>query len=331
MTVFDEFSGNRIGRRLSTLPLLTPERDAAEILLWAPREGVRKARLARRLAVAAIATVAILAGIGYFAPAASQAMADAPIVGGPIGQALRSVGLASLSSQVTQMDSTASYAGYQLHLIGAYADGAVTVLLIRGQGTASPVLANGFITARDQFGRETLMSEGQGDFSTGVEVLTAPNLAWPDTVAGARLEVRVDTVLTPGSSLVRGQWVMTGIVIPSEWRSLPAPQPAKVGRDTVKYEKIGVSPSILYAKIDLGGATFDSAVQTGHTPHPYPWVELVGAAGSHSATLLGSGVNASPDGVEITALWPAPTRGTYRLIVHEAGDGGQSESSIVVP
>ena len=172
------------------------------------------------------------------------------------------------------------------------------------------------------------MTTGQGDLANGMEILTFPSLPWPDAVVGARLEVRASSVYPGGSGpLARGEWAMRATIIPSDWRSLPLPQTARLSDGVVvRYEMVGLSPSVFSVKVDVVGVRLVSGESTGTGPDPT--LELIGPAGSRLTPLSGVSTGTSPEGVEITAFWATPPAGSYMLVLHEAG--AEADAQVMV-
>ena len=176
--------------RLTGLLIPLPAAVVPRVLAQARKRNVGTARRPPWLApVAAVFLVlGFLAGSLYAAPRFADALAGAPLIGGPTAALLRSIGLAPLNNRLTTINDVATSSGYRVTLIAGYADATQTVLVLRVEPPAD-LFETSVLT--DQFGRSLRPSNGVFDSSTGNSVISFAGLPWGDSLLGARLTLQI--------------------------------------------------------------------------------------------------------------------------------------------
>jgi len=308
----DEFTTNRLGRRLQSLELRTPARTADAIMQH--QRPSRRAASRLRVGVAALgAGIAILLGTGYFAPASGQVLADAPGAGPVASRMLASLGLGDIGPSVRSLDSSALASGREVDLVGGYSDGGVTVLVVRlvgGHGVLLPA------SLHDQFGRSSALYGATTDLTTGYEILTFHGLSWPDAWLGARLQLTIGSLSAPEGGPVAGPWVLNGTIVPSRSRDIPVSSARLSDGRIAMIEYMRRSDSIVAVKVHIapGGnePTFDSPT------HPPAEVTLSNSA-SGDRRPIGQSIQGSRGGVIIEAYWSRVNSGNYSLVIRSGG------------
>lgn len=243
-------------QRLTRLELKTPDpgRTSARVLALRRRRGGRRLI---RIPALGLAAAAFAVAILYFVPVADAALAGVP-VGGDL---LREAGLAGAAGRVTSVGAIANSSGVKLTLVGAYADGVRTVLLL----SAAPSITPGDASLTDQFGRTYSMQSGYADGRTGDLIFQFDPLGWPDSMVGARLTLRVNHVSLFFYDASKGDWTV-GPPIAGAWAlsaglavddaaGIPAPSPGRVGGVTVTFANAHASPATIVIDVDLRGVT----------------------------------------------------------------------------
>jgi len=100
------------------------------------RSPVARRRLRLTVTLAMMLLVGAFVASLYAAPRFADALAGAPVIGGPTAALLRSVGLAPYAKQFTTINEVAVSSGYQVELVAAYADATQTILIFRSSPQA---------------------------------------------------------------------------------------------------------------------------------------------------------------------------------------------------
>jgi len=194
--------------RLTELQVPLPATVVPRVLARAERRDLRRARRALWVtaALATVVVLACLAGSLYAAPRFADALAGAPLVGGPTTALLRSIGLAPLNNRLTAINDVATSSGYRVTLIAGYADATQTVLVLRVE---PPADLFGTAVLTDQFGRSLRPSGGVFESRSGNSVISFAGLPWGDSLLGARLTLHVSALqlnLEGPTTAVQGNW-----------------------------------------------------------------------------------------------------------------------------
>jgi hypothetical protein len=324
--------------RLTELDLALPATLVPRVLARAEQPLGRGARRPAWLTAALVAVVllALLAGSLYAAPRFADALAGAPLVGGPAGALLRSIGLAPLDNRLTAINDVATSSGYRVTLIAGYADATQTVLVLRVEPAADLF---GTTVLTDQFGRSLHETSGVFDSRNGNSVLGFSALPWPDSLLGARLGLRVvavePQVATPASA-VRGDWNLhaTLAVQPAQ-EVRPLPADGRLATTSFHFTSIVKSGPSLEVDMQVVGPLAShltdavGEISKVSKPHQAFTVRLMDASGSEVNGLSGdSGGGLGMQTVRNRWLVTAP--GRYRLLVSFEGVG-QFERPIDVP
>jgi hypothetical protein len=275
----------------------------------------------------------------YFAPAFSQALADAPIAGRLAGPALRQAGLASIEHRVTSFGDRSTASGYTVELIGGYADSTRTVLFLRATPPAriEPSLT-GVEELRDQFGREIRFSGGTANSATGDATFTYAPIEWPANQLGARLTLQItrleDRSAAQGAQpgiRIDGRWELHGTILPAESQDLAIPEPGALGDASFAFTKVRALPAALYIEGQVTGATaadLAERIPDGLKGRPVFTTRLVDATGRERQPLA-MGCCASK-GVAFGGLWEIARPGTYQIVLTWEGRGTLIRT-VVVP
>ncbi len=186
------------------------------------------ARRLMTLAGAGLALGLVNLAAAYFSPRYSEVLAGAPVVGSVSGSILRAAGLGA--DTVTPGDSVSTSSGHTLRVVGGYADGIRTLLLVEVDGrplvVASKQTSNYFLDGylTDQFGRRYNQIYGpESSVATRFEPLTGLSAS-----QGARLTFHVRALMPTWKGTeesARGNWVLHATLVrrPAHELSLPAP------------------------------------------------------------------------------------------------------------
>ena len=299
----------------------------------------RHKRPISRLTALGVATLVIAAGVLYFVPAADAALADAPIA----GDLLRDAGLTGAGTHVTSVGSVASSSGFRLQLVGAYADSARTVLLLRANPAVQPFGVPGFdIQLTDQFGRSYNMQSGQTDSRSGLAIVQFDALAWPDALTGARITLRMSAVEraclsaafcsdpVADGTVVKGSWTLTATLGVDEGTALPLPSTAQLGAASFQFTSATSSTATIGIDIQMTGATFndlEQRVPDGGKGTPVFTIDLF----SPSGDVVDAGYSVAEDrqGVIIQFQGYRSGPGEYRL--HISYRGSAVDRILTVP
>ena len=324
--------------RLTDLDLSLPETFVPRVLARAEKPYVRRTRrpLWQTMGAAAVLVLAVFAGFLYSAPRFADALAGAPVVGGPTGALLRSIGLAPLNSRLTAINEVATSSGYRVTLVAGYADATQTVLVLRVEPSAA-LFDTAILT--DQFGRSMHDSSGVYDSRNGTTVLTLSGMPWPDSLLGTRLGLRVfavqPNVETP-TATVRGDWNLHATLAVEPSRKInPAPADGQLATTIFHFTSIVKSGPSLQVDMEVQGPLAlhltDTVGEISNVskPHPIFGVRLVDANGVDVQGLsneMRSGLGSETGHWR----WLVTAPGRYRLVISFEGVG-QFERAIDVP
>ena len=315
-----------LARRLAALEIPVPSTLVPRVLAArrspAPAVGVR---LLLRLAAAVALVVLALGATSYFAPRFGQALADAPVLGSATGPLLRSVGLASLGGRVTAFSSAALSSSHRVELIGGYADGIRTILLLRVEpADRSVLLTNGIgVTLTDQFGHRLALKGGAADARTGQEVLEFEPITGPAAPLGARLTLQV-TMLTafgPPHDQLRGDWQLHATIALDESRALTPSAPGRLGTMTITFTKVTATATALEVRLQVQGGSpgaLSRVIPDAVKGHPAFSLQLWAPDGTQAQALTSQVDDAS--GL-VDTVWARSAAGVYRLVVTDQGIG----------
>ena len=325
--------------RLTGLLIPLPATVVPRVLAQARKQNVGTARRPPWLApVAAVFLVlGFLAGSLYAAPRFADALASAPLIGGPTAALLRSIGLAPLNNRLTTINDVATSSGYRVTLIAGYADATQTVLVLRVEPPAD-LFETSVLT--DQFGRSLRPRNGVFDSSTGNSVISFAGLPWGDSLLGARLTLHASALqLNLGGPVttVTGNWNLHAILAVEPGQHLtPLPADGRLGATTFHVSSLVRSGPSLQVDMRVEGPLASHltdlvgpAIPNVSKPHPVFDVRLLDARGVDVQSLsseMSSGLG-SENG---HWRWLVTTPGRYRLVVSFEGVG-QFERTIDVP
>ena len=336
-----DFAHDPLAQRLRQLEVATP--DASRVAAAALAARRSELRLGRRRLVIALAMVPIMmliatAIVAYFAPAFSQALADAPIAGRVAGPVLRQFGLASIENRVSSFGDRSSSSGYTFELVAGYADSSRTVLFIRATpaGGAVGLLSSNFAQLRDQFGREYRRTGGFANSETGDAAITFVPIEWPANRLGARLTLAVTRLedRNPAKPIeISGFWELRGTLLPEEGTDLTLPAPGDLGSARVTFTKARALPAAVLVEFETTGMTF--AEQTERIPdglkgRPAFTVRLIDPGGQERPALAGrSGTAGSGNAMHHEWLWEVTGPGRYQLVLTWEGRGTLTRTLVV--
>jgi hypothetical protein len=330
--------------RLRAIQLEPPRSLVPSVLAAA---GMRRSRsVPQRFGLVAvpIVLVALLMGASsYFSPRFADALAGAPVIGGPIGELLRSTGMIRVQGRLTPLSDSVTSANFKVSLIGGYADAFQTLLIIRIDNPRQlhpSVLQQA--TLSDQFGRsyeqraETWSTKHPGYVD---EVISFAPLSWPASWAGARLTLSIDGLQLESSQPINvppvaGHWILHGILDMQDTQSLSLPVDGRIGSTSFHFISLQTSPAALQLRMAIDGPLAPHLNDVGHLPEPYKpqpdlTIELVDAHGIAQRPLQGE-MFINGEHVDLRWLWVVPSRGDYQLIVNFTG-GGSFSREIHVP
>lgn len=325
-----------LDERLADLDVSLPASFVPRVLARANKQTVRTGRrpMWRAVALAAFAVLGFLAASLYAAPRFADAVAGAPLIGGPTTAVLTSFGLAPLNNRLTAINDAATSSGYRVRLIAGYADATQTVLVLRVEPPA-----NLYDTAvlTDQFGRSLRPSSGILAGSTGDTVISFAGLPWGDSLLGARLTLHVSALQlrpdAPTGSIVRGDWNLHATLAVEPAHSIrPLPEDGRLATTTFRFTSIVQSGPSLQVDTQVEGplaSHLTDAIGPLSKPHPAFNVRFLDANGTEVQPL--SSEASSGLGSETTRWrWLISAPGRYRLIVSFEGSG-QFEREINLP
>jgi hypothetical protein len=328
-----------LDERLMDLDLPLPATLVPVVLARADQRALRPARrpLWVTAALAAVVVLALLAGSLYAAPRFADALAGAPIVGGPTSALLRSVGLAPLNNRLSAINDVATSSGYRVTLVAGYADATQTVLVLRVEPPAN-LFATSVLT--DQFGRSLRPSSGVAANDTGNTVISFAGLPWADAWLGARLTLHVSGLqrnLQGPIETVPGNWNLHATLAVEPGQHLrPLPADGRLDTTTFRFTSIVRSGPSLQVGMQVEGPlsshltdVVGADVPNVSKPHPVFDVRLLDATGGEVQGISSemSGGLGSETG---HWNWLVTAAGRYRLVVSFEGVG-QFERAIDVP
>jgi hypothetical protein len=334
-----DFSDDRLARRLRELEITTPHasRVAAAALSThrhPPRSGRRTLMLA--LATVPLLTLIVTAVAAYYAPAFSQALADAPIAGRVAGPVLRQFGLASIEDRVSSFGDRSTSSGFTIELLAGYADSSRTVLFLRTAPAARVVmLFSDSIRLHDQFGREYRSTGGFANSETGDAAITFVPIEGLSASVGARLTLTLtdleDRRPTPPVSIT-GRWELRGTLLPAEGRDLALPESGSLGSATFVFTKSRALPAALLVEAEVTGATVSELTERipdGLKGRPVFTARLIDPAGVERQLLSGGGGSGSSSSVSQRWLWETTGPGQYELVLTWEGRGTLTRTFVV--
>jgi hypothetical protein len=315
-------------QRLHELAIETPDagRVSARVLA---RTARRPSRRLPRLTAGAVATLALIALVAYFVPAADTALAGVPVA----GDLLRDAGLVNASGRITSVGSVSTSSGYRVTLVGAYADSTRTVLLLHSDPPMYPDFGLG-MRLTDQFGRSYNPQNGTGNLDTGDIVVQFEALAWPDAITGARITLHISSIQAsvPNGPLIAGSWTLPATLGIDETKALPLPAPATLGPARFRFTSAGYSAATIGIEIEVTGATMTELgriIPDGGKGTPAFRMDLIDPNGQ---VISGSGsMSEDPSGVHVSLLgFRLGGGGNYVLRVSYAGFG-EFERTLTIP
>jgi hypothetical protein len=319
---------DQLAQRLRELPLdePRPERITSRVLGAAARPA--PSRVLPRLAIAAailVAAVPVAWGVLYFSPATAAALADAS---GPgfSHEILDNFGLGT--ENITAQNSSATSSGYEVQLVGAYADSIRTVVLLKSD---PPVYASGFMQLTDQFGTTYYLHNGEGNLLTGDQVLSFEPASWLAMNTGMRFTLTFNELELLDGSSVRGSWTVKGVVLLKTGTLLHAPPPGPLGRGMVRFTEVRYVGRVISIQAEVRGVSLDGEVppmKQGAKPSPRFQVELAPIDGSLGKP-ASFGWGSSGDVTKLQLLFVNVDPGTYYVILTLAGEG-RLQSTLVV-
>jgi hypothetical protein len=288
-------------------------------------------------ALIAIAIVAVLFGPRLLAvrsqpravPAMSPVPITTPVAGTLPDQDLAAANLSGLATLVTPFNLTAKSGSVTVVLIGAYADGARTVLFFR----TSPDAGFPMPSINDAYGfLNSSSSSSMGVPGDYVFVLDAGPRPGADGIAHLKISVSNIQPSGPGGSQTRGTWTFSPDVNVQPSQSLGlVPHRLSLGSWKVTLEVVEVTPSVIHLQALIEGASVDQLEQN--------FVSLLDPSGktvrqvteSASVTVPKQQLNANtPKTTRINDQWPRPaTPGAYQLQFQ--GNGAHATVKLDIP
>ena len=323
---------NALDDRLSQLDIALPPTLIPRVLTAAQHPRPRRTRrpLGLTLALAALLLVAAFAGSLYAAPRFADALADAPVIGGPTAALLRSMGLGPLANGFTPVNDVAVSSGYRVQLTAAYADATQTILLLHSTPNADVFANFPQPSLTDQFGRQVQYRGGAYDSRNGAEIMEFEPLPWPDGFLGARLTLSMKALQPDAASqtLVRGSWTLHATVaLEPSVNVRPLPSDGTIGTTSFHFTSIVRSgPSLevdLTVRGPLASHLTDSAgaeIPGVSKPHPVFSIDLFEPSGS-PVQGLGGDASSGLGSEEVHSRWLIPGPGRYHLVVIYEGVG----------
>ena len=195
------------------------------------------------VALGSIAALTLAAVVAYFVPATGTVVAKMPVAGDVL----------NVGDRVTVVGATTSSSGYRVTLVAAYADETRTELKLL-LSPAAMIGPGAAIT--DQFGRTYGATSSDGDLLSGEVVADFEPLAWPDSVTGARITIRI-TEIEPGpdpsAAAVRGSWMLHATLGVDEGTLVAPPAPMTLGRAHVRFKSVIYTPASVAVNLEITG------------------------------------------------------------------------------
>ena len=336
-----DFANDPLAQRLRQLDVAAP--DASRVAAAALAAHRSAARPGRRRLVIAIAMVPLVMLIvtaiaAYFAPAFSQALADAPIAGRVAGPVLRQFGLASVEDRVSSFGDRSTSSGYTIELIAGYADSSRTVLFLRATPAARVVpVFRGVAALHDQFGREYRWTGAFANSETGDAAITFVPIEGPASRLGARLTLTLSQLEDPNAGqpvTITSTWELHGTLLPDEGRDLAAPERGALGSATFTFTKARALPAALLVEALITGATMSELyerIPDGLKGRPVFTVRLIDPTGREHPFLSGGGGGGSgaTNQLALQWLWEITGSGRYELVLSWEGRGTLTRALVV--
>ncbi|GAC1472112.1 MAG: hypothetical protein PVS3B2_01640 [Candidatus Dormibacteraceae bacterium] len=322
-------------QRLADLAVDSPDPGRVTAMVMSRAAGPRRRHVARAFAIG-VATVALMAVVLYFVPAADVVLADTPIA----RELLRDAGLLGAGNRVTSVGAVSTSSGYRLELVGAYADSARTVLLVHtepavwlwGSGSGTD------LEITDQFGRHYRLKSGTGNGLTGDSILDFEPLAWPDAIIGARITLHLTSVVpftctgspavdpaglkcTQGSP-VAGSWTLPATLGVDDGTDLALPAPAKLGPAGFRFTSVRATPATITVDFEITGVTWDELnrrIPDGRKGTPVFTIHLLDATGDIVTSSYQT--SGKDEGVRARLLGKRLKPGEYHVHVTYVGYG----------
>lgn len=337
----NDFAHDRLAQRLRKLEITTPDASlvgAAAMSAHRPPTGPRRRTLVLALTMVPLVTLFITAIAAYYAPAFSQALADAPIAGRVAGPVLRQFGLASIEDRVSSFGDRSASSGYTLELVGGYADSSRTVLFLRVTPAARVMmLFPDHVRLRDQFGREYHSTGGFADSATGDAAVTFVPIESPADQLGARLTLTLTQLEDPTArpATIAGRWELQGTLLPEEGRDLPVPERGALGGASFVFTKARALPAALLVEAQVSGTTMTELrerVPDDGKGRPVFTERLIDSTGQDRRLLAGSGSSGgsgSASSPTLSWLWQITGSGRYELVLTWEGRGTLTRTLVV--
>jgi hypothetical protein len=335
-----DFAHDPLAQRLRHLDVATPDASrVAASALAAHRSAARPGRRRLLIALTMVPLVMLLvtAIAAYFAPAFSQALADAPIAGRVAGPVLRQFGLASVEDRVSSFGDRSTSSGYTIELIAGYADSSRTVLFLRATPAARVVpVFPGVAALHDQFGREYRWTGAFANSETGDAAITFVPIEWPASRLGARLTLTLRQLEDPNAGqpvMITSTWELHGTLLPDEGTDLPLPGPGDLGSARVTFTKTRALPAALLLGFDVTGMSFaelTERIPDGLKGRPAFTVRVMDSSGRELRSLSGGGGSGSTaNTVRQESLWEVTGPGRYDVVLTWEGRGTLTRTLVV--
>jgi hypothetical protein len=301
-------SSDPLIRRLQSLPVATPRTLVPAVLASAARDRRRTPwGSIRIIAGAVVLLLAAATAASYFAPRFGTALADAPILGAVTQPLLRDAGLVNVSGNVTALSSTSASDGIQVQLVGGYADGIRTVLLLKVTPAGRDVVTQA-AELTDQFGQQYAQMGSYADASTGLTALEFAPVTGPASELGARLTLRVSQLTSLAGADINGDWRLSGTISLDETRAFPLPSRATLGASTIVFTSGVASPNSIEVRFAIDGL---SPAQIASTEAGVT-VSIVSPAGTSVAPLDQGSAHGAASLVWLV-IWPKSIAGIYHI------------------
>ncbi|TMD22441.1 MAG: DUF4179 domain-containing protein [Chloroflexi bacterium] len=303
------------------------------------RSPVARRRLRLTVTLAMMLLVGAFVASLYAAPRFADALAGAPVIGGPTAALLRSVGLAPYAKQFTTINEVAVSSGYQVELVAAYADATQTILIFRSSPQADVFPGIQWPSSlTDQFGRNIEIRSGAYDSLVGAEVMQFEGLPWPDGPLGARLTAHI-VALQPDpttQTFVRGNWTLHATVSVEPGINIrPLPSDGVIASTTFRFTSIVRSGPSLEVDMSVQGPlaahltdAVGEAIPNVSKPHPVFEIRLLDSSGAEVQELR-SEMHSGLGSESLRSLWLVTAPGRYHVVASYEGVG-QFEREISV-
>jgi hypothetical protein len=335
----NDFAKDPLARRLRGLEITTPDASlvgAAAMSAHRPRSVPGRRTLAIALTMVPLVTLLMTAIAAYYAPAFSQALADAPIAGRVAGPVLRNFGLASVADRVSSLADRSVSGGYTVELLGGYADSSRTVLFLRTTPAARVMMMfPDNVRLRDQFGREYHSTGGFADSSTGDAAITFFPIESPASQVGARLTLTLTQLEDPRAApaTVAGRWELQGTLLPDEGHDLALPERGALGGVNFVFTRARALPAALLVEAEVTGTTLSELMERipdGLKGRPVFTARLMDPAGNECRLLSGGGGSrGNATSLSQGWLWDITGPGRYELVLTWEGRGTLTRTLVV--